>query len=67
MVEYWKFYDEYKFYADDIKDMNRLRQVTGSRAHTTYFENERVVAEDFIVPKNKLEFAKKLFAKIKMI
>lgn len=64
MTEYWNFHNEYKFYSEDFNLLRQLSKITGARVHTKYFKNEKLVAMDVIIPRNRLEFAKKMCKKL---
>lgn len=67
MTEYWKYFDKYKFYSDDENVISELQKIKGAKVHSTYFKNQVKVAEDIIIPKKRLEFAKKICKKLGIV
>lgn len=67
MIEYWKFFNDYKFYSDDWKLLSELKKIKGAKVHSIYFKNQVKVAEDIIIPKNRFEFTKNLCKKYSVV
>ena len=60
MIEYWKWFDGYKFYSVDKSILAALKQITGARPHARYTKNGFLIAVDIIIPEKMLGRAKKI-------
>lgn len=60
MIEYWKWFDGYKFYSEDKSILGLLKQITGAVPHTSYTKNGVLIAEDIIIPEKMLGRGKKI-------
>jgi hypothetical protein len=56
MIEYWKYYEGYKFYTDDKEVQKIIMGVTGSKIHSTYFDSKgKKVGVDIIIRGDRLK------------
>lgn len=63
MIYYWKWFKgDYKLYTESSEVSKELKKFSGFRKHSSYFQGNRKIAEDFIFPASKLNQLKQFAA-----
>ena len=64
-MEIWKYFgDTYKVYSEDKTIIASIAKLKGCELSAQYFDrNMRLIGQDIIVPKSKIDFVKRMLVK----
>lgn len=60
-MEVWKYFNDYKIYSENKQLLKELKKLKGVSSGSLYYNIEqKLIAEDLIIPQNRIEFVKRL-------